>query len=69
MLNPKNLQPGNEQHEKYTCRVTKKRRVQYDYRDTDGTLFSCVGASLDACRKARDGWVKERRERGSSCHA
>ena len=46
MLNPKNLLPGEEQHEYYKDRVTRKRRCQYDYRAEDGTLFSCVRLSL-----------------------
>lgn len=30
---------------------------QYDYRHTDGTLFSCVAPSLDAARAKRDQWL------------
>ena len=62
MLNPKNLLPGEEQHEYYKDRVTRKRRVQYDYRAEDGTLFSCVQLSLEACRSARDEWAANRKE-------
>ena len=38
--------------------------VQYDYRHTDGELFSCVKPTLDECRAARDKWLtaKERKE-------
>jgi len=57
MLNPKNLLPGQEQHEYYKCRVTRKRRCQYDYRAADGRLFSCVRPTLEACRAARDEWA------------
>ena len=37
---------------------------QYDYRHTDGELFSCVKPTLDECRAARDKWLtaKERKE-------
>lgn len=60
MLNPKNVAPGEEQHEYYKDRVTKKRRCQYDYRDHDGTLFSCIRPSLEACRNARNEWLLSR---------
>ncbi len=43
----------------------KRTLVQYDYRHTDGELFSCVKPTLDECRAARDKWLngkgKERR--------
>jgi len=60
MLDPKNIGPGEEQHEYYICRVTKKRRCQYDYRAPDGTLFSCVRLTLEDCRRARDVWLESR---------
>lgn len=48
-----------EQFEKFTHRVGRqiKKYVQYDYRHTDGELFSCVRPTLDACRAARDAWL------------
>lgn len=60
MLNPKNINPGEEQHEYFKDRITKKRRCQYDYRDNDGTLFSCVKLTLEDCRRARDAWLEKR---------
>lgn len=30
---------------------------QYDYRHTDGKLFSTVAKSLEECRKRRDEWL------------
>ena len=30
---------------------------QYDYRHTDGELFSCVKPTLDECRTARNKWL------------
>jgi len=50
---------GQEQFEKFTRRVGRqiKKYVQYDYRHTDGELFSCVRPTLDACRAARDAWL------------
>jgi hypothetical protein len=60
MLDPKKLKPGQEQHEYYTDRVSKKRRCQYDYRDDDGELFSCVRLTLEDCRRARNIWLDQR---------
>lgn len=63
MLNPRNLANGQEQYETFKSNITRKTAVQYDYRHTDGELFSCVKPMLEACRKARDAWVKEKEER------
>ena len=60
MLNPQNIGRGEEQYEIYKDRVAKKRRCQYDYRANDGTLFSCVRATLQDCRAARDEWLAKR---------
>ena len=51
--------PGTEQHETFTRRVGRKSKkyVQYDYRHTDGQLFSCIKPTLDACRASRDEWL------------
>lgn len=35
----------------------KSRYCQYDYRHTDGELFSTVGHSLEKCREKRDIWL------------
>ena len=57
--------PGEEKFVKYRP-VAFKGRIfyQYDYRHTDGELFSCVKPTLDECRAARDKWLtaKERKE-------
>ena len=34
---------------------------QYDYRHTDGELFSCVKPTLDECRAARDKWLNAKK--------
>lgn len=61
MLNPQTLPNGGEQYETYTPAIRKARkRVQYDYRHTDGELFSCVKKTLDECRVARDHWIETR---------
>jgi hypothetical protein len=52
--------PGQEQHETFSRKIGGKikRYCQYDYRDFDGELFSCTKPTLDACREARDEWLK-----------
>lgn len=52
--------PGQEQYETFTRKIGRqtKKYCQYDYRHTDGELFSCVKLTLDACRKERDEWLK-----------
>lgn len=66
MLNPKHLQPGQEQHEIFhgprLAGVPGKPYCQYDYRDKDGQLFSCVATTLEAAKTKRDKWLKERME-------
>jgi hypothetical protein len=47
---------GSENYEKFTHR--KQTRYQYDYRHTDGTLFSTVASTLKECRSRRDIWLK-----------
>ncbi|GAA6340620.1 DUF3873 domain-containing protein [Phocaeicola massiliensis] len=41
----------------------KRTLVQYDYRHTDGELFSCVKPTLDECRQKRDEWLKKKEDR------
>jgi hypothetical protein len=50
MLKPNTLSKGHEQYERFTRRG--KPYVQYDYRDLDGELFSCVRSTLEACKAA-----------------
>ena len=61
MLDPKNIGPGQEQYERFTPRIRNaKPRYQYDYRHTDGDLFSCTKPTLAQCRAVRDEWVAKR---------
>ena len=57
---------GTENYENFQTGIGRRKRtlVQYDYRHTDGGLFSCVKPTLDECRAARDKWLtaKERKE-------
>lgn len=59
MLNPKELQNGQEQYESYYSDVLRKTKVQYDYRHTNGELF-CVKNFLGECRRARDNWLNKK---------
>ena len=56
--------PGEEKFVKYRP-VAFKGRIfyQYDYRHTDGELFSCVKPTLNECRAARDKWLTEKEEK------
>ncbi len=38
---------------------------QYDYRHTDGELFSTVAKTLAECRRRRDKWI-EKKEQGNN---
>lgn len=53
------IAPGTEQYETFTTR--SGRRIQYDYRTSDGVLFACVGKTLEQCRAARDQWLKRQK--------
>ena len=63
-LTAKECKAGSEQYVSFLSTVLKKNKnlVQFDYRHTDGTLFSCVRPTLDQCRKARDYWLEAKGE-------
>ncbi len=70
MLNPKNLANGQEQYETFRSNITRKTTVQYDYRHTDGELFSCVKPTLEASRKKKTGSTDNPTTNGTArCHA
>ena len=54
---------GTEKYEKFQTGIGRRKRtlVQYDYRHTDGELFSCVKPTLDECRAARDKWLNAKK--------
>jgi len=63
MMDAKNLKPGEEQYEYFTHRAGlagTRKYCQYDYRDDDGELFSCVRRTLEDCRLARNNWLDKR---------
>lgn len=49
-------QKGTENYEAFYTTIRRKRTklIQYDYRNEDGELFTCVKPTLTECRKARD---------------
>lgn len=49
-------QKGTENYEVFYTTIRRKRTklIQYDYRNEDGELFTCVKPTLTECRKARD---------------
>ncbi|MEQ3219787.1 DUF3873 family protein [Butyricimonas virosa] len=53
---------GVEQYEEFTFRDhPRKSFYQYDYRNVDGELFSCVKTTLEGCRQERDGWLMNKK--------
>lgn len=50
---------GTEKHERFQLGIGRRKRtfVHYDYRHTDGELFSCVKPTSDECRAERDKWL------------
>lgn len=49
--------PGQEQYEEFWSEIKSRPLVQYDYRHTNGELFSCVRERLEDCRTDRDCWL------------
>jgi hypothetical protein len=50
---------GEESWEEFKSSLFKNRTmIQYDYRHTNGKLFSCIAANLKAARQRRDEWLK-----------
>ena len=55
--------PGTEQYEVFYTgyRTRRKKLYQYDYRHTDGELFSCVAPTLKECIQRRDEWLNKKK--------
>lgn len=66
MLDPRNISAGQEQFEEFYPRGQKptefNKRVQYDYRHTNGKLFSTIAVSLEEARERRDKWILKQKE-------
>lgn len=56
---------GTEKYESFQFSYARRKRtlIQYDYRDYDGTLFSCVKPTLDECRAEKDKWITAKRRK------
>lgn len=54
--------PDTEQYERFMSAHRGKRTLfyQYDYRATDGSLFSTVAKTLKECRQRRDEWLNKK---------
>ena len=53
---------GEERYEFFSpanFKKNRKRSCQYDYRTSNGDLFSCIAPTLEECRKKRDEWIKK----------
>ena len=55
-------QAGTEKYEKSQTGIGRRKRtlMQYDYRHTNGELFSTVAKTLDECRRRRDEWIAKK---------
>ncbi len=51
MKEVKDLYPGEEQWEEYYSHIAKGTRVQYDFRDYDGNLYSAIGRTLQIAKE------------------
>ena len=58
--------PGEEKYVKFRSGAFGGRTFyQYDYRHTDGELFSTVAKTLAECRRRRNEWI-EKKERSNN---
>lgn len=57
------ITPGTEQYEAFYTgyRTRSKEYCQYDYRHTDGELFSCVADKLSECRHRCNEWLSKKK--------
>jgi hypothetical protein len=45
---------GEEKWEQFYDRIARKDLVQYDFRNADGQLFSCIAPTLEKAREKRE---------------
>ena len=57
------ITPDTERYERFMSAHRGKHTLfyQYDYRATDGTLFSTVAKTLKECRQRRDEWFAKKK--------
>lgn len=51
-------QAGSENYENFM--FNNKPYFQYDYRHTNGDLFSTIAPTLEKCREKRDNWLNQK---------
>ena len=53
---------GMEQYSTFTRKVggKSKKYTQYDYRHTDGELFTCIKPAPADCSAACDAWIEKK---------
>ncbi len=56
-MDARNLKPGHEQKEVFYSHFVKKRLIQYDYRHTNGDLFSCIAEDSQDAYDKRAAWA------------
>lgn len=56
-LDANRLSPGESQDQEFVSAVNKRTYIQYDYRDKDGELFSCVRRDIVECIRMRNDWL------------
>ena len=54
-----NVKCGEETFEKYTD-SRNNELYQYDYRHSDGELFSCIKRTKELCIQARENWLEKK---------
>ena len=55
--------PGEEKYVKCSLGAFRGQiYYQYDYRHTDGELFSTLAKTLDECRRQRDKWLEKKEQ-------
>jgi hypothetical protein len=72
MLDAKGLSNGAEQYERFNVKIRGNKwaqRMQYDYRDLDGELFSTIQKTLYDCHKAKDEWTAKKQDVGRKVEA
>lgn len=60
--NQTRLSVGKERYETFYSKVSGKELIQYDYRDKEYGLFSCVATTLEKCRVKRTKWKLKKKE-------
>ena len=54
--------PGDEKFVKFhSCAFRGRTFYQYDYRHTDGELFSTVAKTLAECRRRCNEWIEKKK--------